>query len=149
MVPTRLLYFSENTIGKSGGALLAELRTILATSIRNNEAAGITGALVFDDDFFLQALEGDRDQVWKTLKRIEDDERHVNVTIIDARQTDDRLFANWWMGLARRDDQTEAVFAPHLKNGRWQPKDMTSTDVVEMMTALAKSGLSRRLAAAA
>ena len=126
---TRLLYFSENTMDLAGKPLLVALRNILATSIRNNKAAGITGALVFDNDWFVQALEGERAAVWRTLRRIELDERHANVVVIDARWVDERLFEGWWMGLAVHTAQTAAAFAPYLKNGMLRPQHMTAEEV--------------------
>lgn len=145
---TRLLYFSENQMNAAGATRLADLRGILASSDRNNKAAGITGALVFDDQWFLQALEGERAQVWRTLRRIEDDERHANVVVIDARQVEARLFGNWWMGVATRTEQTAPIFAPYLRDGLLHPQDMTADAVLAMTTALCKLGLSRSLAAA-
>lgn len=149
MILTRLLYFSENQMDPAGRPRLAGLRDILAASNRNNKAAGITGALVFDEHWFVQALEGDRAKVWQTLRRIEDDERHASVVVIDARQVESRAFASWWMGLATRTETTAPIFAPYSKNGSLQPQAMTADSVLEMMTALCRVGLTRSLAAAA
>ena len=149
MSHTRLLYFSESQLGVAGGSRLASLRDILKASSRNNKAAGITGALVFDDHWFVQALEGERAAVWATLRRIEDDERHAEVVVIDARQIEQRVFGNWWMGLATRTERTADAFAPYLRNGMLQPQEMTADGVLAMMTALCRPGLSQGVAAAA
>lgn len=134
----RLLYFSENTM--HGRDMLSQLRGILSTSQRNNKAAGVTGALVFDDQWFLQALEGDRCAIWATLKRIEDDERHANVIVVDARHVDKRLFPDWSMGLARRTPENAEAFAPFLRNGLLQPHMMKAEDVIELMCSLRFKG---------
>ena len=149
MVLTRLLYFSETQIDPRGGARLAGLRDILAASRRNNKAADITGVLVFDDHWFLQALEGPRASVWATLKRIEEDERHTGLVVVDARQVEGRLFASWSMGLATRRGETAEVFAPYLNNGLLRPQDMTAAEVLGLMSALGGHGFARTRAAAA
>ena len=57
---TRLIYYSENHLGASDGKMIRDLNAILDTSNRNNEKAGITGALVLDTVWFMQILEGER-----------------------------------------------------------------------------------------
>ena len=146
---TRLIYFSENLVDPTRGSVLSQLSEILSASNRNNKAFDITGALIFDEQWFLQVLEGEREKVWRTLNRIENDERHSNVVIIEAGIVPSRLFGNWWMGLAKRDKVTEHIFAPFLKNGRLDPRDMAAEAVLELMTRLSKQGMSRKLAAAA
>ncbi len=54
---TRLVYHSENHLGAVGGTMIADLNAILDVSNRNNEKAGITGALLFDTLWFVQILE--------------------------------------------------------------------------------------------
>lgn len=145
----RLIYFSENLIEPNSRSVLSQLNDILAASQRNNQRVGITGALVFDDRWFLQILEGDRTEVWKTLNRISDDERHSNVTIAEAIEIEERLFGNWWMGLATRNAATAPLFAPYLRNGLLQPQDMSARAILDLVVKLAGVGLSRKMAAAA
>jgi hypothetical protein len=82
---TRLTYYSENQLDPAQGSVVAQLAKILSASNRNNKPGNITGALVFDDLWFLQVLEGDREDVWHTFERIKDDERHSRVTLADVR----------------------------------------------------------------
>lgn len=71
---TRLIYSSENQLGNR---MIGDLNEILDVSMRNIEKFGITGALLFDTLWFVQILEGDREAVSTTLRRIIDDERHA------------------------------------------------------------------------
>src|SRR5215213_2841436 len=96
---TRLIYHSENHLGASGSTMIAELNDILDVSNRNNERSGLTGALLFDTLWFVQILEGEREAVSATFRRIAADTRHDGVTLMDVRPVDKRLFGNWWMGL--------------------------------------------------
>jgi hypothetical protein len=102
--------------------------------------------LVFDDPWFLQALDGERSKVWQTLRRIEDHERHANVVVVEAIEVPTQTFGNWWMGFAVRNEDTVAIFVPYLSNGLLRPHDMSATAIVSLMMALAKAGLSRKLA---
>lgn len=145
----RLIYFSENLIEPNGRSVLSQLNDVLAASQRNNERDGITGALVFDDRWFLQILEGERAAVWRTLHRISDDERHANVVIAEAAEVEERLFGNWWMGLATRNAETAPLFAPYLRNGLLRPQDMSARAILDLVVRLANVGLSRKMAAAA
>ena len=54
----RLVYFSKYNINTRGSDLTSDLKQILACAIRNNSDRGITGGLVFNRKFFVQALEG-------------------------------------------------------------------------------------------
>ncbi len=113
----RLIYYSENQLNPARGSVVRALRDILATANKNNKALGLTGALVFDDQWFLQILEGDREKVWRLFERICDDERHAAVTLAEMVEVNAHTFGNWWMGLATRSSQTEQAFAPYLING--------------------------------
>lgn len=95
--------------------------------------------------WFLQALEGQRDVVWKTFKRIEEDERHSDVMIVEVTDVPTRLFGNWWMGLAQLDEGTAPTFKPYLQDGRLKPHEMTAQQILALMIDLSKIGLSREL----
>lgn len=141
----RLVYFSENQLDPAAGPILRSLRDILSTSKRNNEPSGLTGALVFDGMWFLQALEGDRQTVWKTFQRIHDDERHANVVIAEFVEVKSRLFGNWWMGLATRSANSEHIFRAFLDKGNLNPRVMSAKQMLSLMMALSEVGFSREL----
>jgi Sensors of blue-light using FAD len=78
----------------------AMLNGILAISRRNNAARGITGCLVCRYDLYLQMLEGDEAEVEQLYRRINADDRHVDVRRLIGERVDARLFPDW----AMRDD---------------------------------------------
>ncbi len=149
MSVTRLVYFSENQIDPATGSVVRELSRILSASNRNNKPLGLTGALVFDDLWFLQTIEGERSKVWATFERIKGDPRHADITLVDVRDAPERIFANWWMGLAKREAATEAAFRPYLKGNLLQPHAMSGDSILALMIDLARIGLARQLAARA
>ncbi len=73
---------------------------ILTVARRNNARDGITGALICRGDLYLQLLEGPDAAVAATYRRIEADDRHLEVTRLLSGPAEARLFPNW----AMRDD---------------------------------------------
>jgi hypothetical protein len=109
---SQLVYTSTYRAGRVDSELQA-LRSILSVSRRNNQAAGVTGFLIFDRDSFLQVLEGPREVLEATMARIARDERHRDVSVLDVRPIGQRSFHAWTMGGCRRTPQQDPVFAAH------------------------------------
>ena len=93
----RVLYCSRNTIQGSPEQVEAEIRGILAASRRNNGRDGITGGLLFSDGCFAQVLEGPVAAVEEAFERIQCDERHSEVTVLQAGPIERRDFPDWSM----------------------------------------------------
>lgn len=80
------------------------LDTILMCSQTNNKDREITGALISRSDLFLQYLEGPSLEIDLTYNKIVDDDRHVEVTLLNEGTSCRRLFASW----AMRDDPVKS-----------------------------------------
>jgi hypothetical protein len=84
-----------------------ELETLLGTSRRNNRRDNITGLLlhvVATDDAggaFVQVLEGDEVDVEACYARIETDDLHSGLRVLDRGPAAGRDFADWTMRLER------------------------------------------------
>ncbi|OEF07304.1 BLUF domain-containing protein [Vibrio genomosp. F10] len=94
MILCRLIYVS--TIPDHCDS--ADMDNILNTSRRNNQSSHLSGLLSFNKKYFLQCLEGSREEVNKTYRRIQKDNRHSNVTIIYYKEVNCREFGDWSMG---------------------------------------------------
>jgi hypothetical protein len=140
---TRLIYSSENQLGNR---MIGDLNAILDVSTRNNEKTGITGALLFDTLWFIQVLEGEREAVSTTLRRIITDERHTNLTIMDSRPIEHRLFGNWWMGLSILRGDMSGLYRKHGIGERLDPRRISGDQALALAVDLAAAGLDRRLA---
>ena len=145
MILSRLIYISEPCFDRADGSTMAQLNLILASSKRRNQAAYVTGALIYDAAWFLQILEGDRRVIWQTFSRIADDERHAGCLLVEMVDIAERSFGNWWMGLATRDETTTAVFEPYMGNGSLRADIMSGADILRLARALARFGLKRDL----
>ena len=73
------------------------IEEILLKSRQNNAQSNVTGALICRSDLYFQYLEGPIDEVNKTFKKIELDNRHKNIQKIKEDETTRRLFASWAM----------------------------------------------------
>ncbi len=97
----RLIYCSQATYDFSP----EELVTLLEISRRNNEAAGLSGMLLYSSQSFLQMLEGDPAALATTYARIGVDDRHTNLRLLLDAEVTAPLFPDWTMGFEHVDDE--------------------------------------------
>ena len=79
---------------------------LLATSRRNNAAAGVTGMLLYKDGKFMQLLEGEEAHVTRIFEKISKDPRHRNVITLLKGREETRLFSEWFMGFSNLEAAT-------------------------------------------
>ncbi|MET7243905.1 BLUF domain-containing protein [Methylobacterium sp. EM32] len=106
----RLVYASRNLIQGPDHEVTAALRQILDASQRNNRAAGVTGALMFNGGAFAQVLEGPRAGVEETFERIQRDERHGDVTVLQCGPAETRGFPDWSMAFVGQSARGQALW---------------------------------------
>jgi Sensors of blue-light using FAD len=131
----RLIYASRVSPNVSPTAL----RDILATSQRNNQRDGITGALVFTGSVFLQCLEGDRNMVNKTYHRIVPDDRHHDPQILSLEEIDQRDFSDWSMGYLAYNNQNRHHFLRYSPNAQFDPYQCNAKALGNMLRELVES----------
>lgn len=90
----RTIYCSHATVPVENPLNLAEL---LGVSARNNERDEITGALVFADGIFIQALEGREHVVDALMSRLRADTRHRDLNVLGEDFAIERAFPVWIM----------------------------------------------------
>lgn len=93
----RLVY--ESTATGTTDSLL-NLATILATSQRNNDRDGLTGALAAHRDRYIQVIEGPAQALDGLLRRLESDPRHRDIVLFGREPVTARLFSQWSMASA-------------------------------------------------
>ncbi|TGD98330.1 BLUF domain-containing protein [Methylobacterium nonmethylotrophicum] len=106
----RLVYASKNLLQGPDPEVTAAVRQILATSQANNRAAGVTGALMFNGGAFAQVLEGPRAGVEDTFERIQRDERHGDVTVLQCSPIEERGFPDWSMAFVGQSARGQALW---------------------------------------
>jgi blue light- and temperature-responsive anti-repressor len=106
----RLVYASKNLLQGPDHAVTAAVRQILDASQRNNRKVGVTGALMFNGGAFAQVLEGPRAGVEETFERIQRDERHGDVTVLQCGPAEARGFPDWSMAFVGQSARGQALW---------------------------------------
>ncbi|QWE12875.1 BLUF domain-containing protein [Polynucleobacter sp. AP-Titi-500A-B4] len=86
-----LTYLSEAVSDMSFLGLMRLLESARAFNLRH----GITGILFYDNQQFGQAIEGERANVMKVWKRIQEDKRHHRIELLEIREVAERSFPEW------------------------------------------------------
>lgn len=105
----RLTYISQAINGLDP----ATVQHIGEISARNNQAAEITGVLLFIDGVFFQILEGDEAVVKQLYEKILADERHNNIICLKTeRNVETRMFPEWAMKVVDLGQCEEMIARP-------------------------------------
>ena len=108
----QIIYISKATDGLS----VSELGEIAAVAARNNQLQGITGALLFIDNCFIQVIEGDEQPISDLLAKLEVDPRHHDIRIISDHMEESRYFPDWSMGLISTPDEERPKVTRELRS---------------------------------
>jgi hypothetical protein len=132
MTMSRLIYFSEKRELGSGG-----VEAILSTARTENERNRLTGVLLFNRNYFLQCLEGGRQEVTTTFCRIAADPRHGNVTLFSVQDIDVRDFPDWTMGyVPSTSPQVNSVLRKFLPTEDFNPQSLSSASAIALMKGM-------------
>jgi hypothetical protein len=133
-----IVYRSVPVFAGSVAAYLAEIDSVLATARRRNPEVNVTGAMLFNEDWFVQLLEGEEADVRSTYERIARDPRHEEVELLVDRTVPERQFPDWSMGFVGDAPAVRKRFSesPLAK----AEVVMRDDDVVDFMVALAHDG---------
>jgi hypothetical protein len=83
----------------------SHLKVVLKKAREKNEALNITGMLLYRDGFFMQALEGELNDIESLFETISKDERHRDVLLIYKKPITQRGFPDWTMGFNKIGDE--------------------------------------------
>lgn len=82
-----------------------DLSRILTASREHNMKCGLTGLLLYNNNSFIQVLEGDEVTVKQLFSTIQADKRHNGVTKLMDGYTEHRQFPDWAMGYRQVDNR--------------------------------------------
>ena len=133
----RLVYYSRNHVALEEVAFAAEVDDILAKSRANNERDGITGALMFNAGCFAQVLEGPLEPVEAAFERIQQDERHGEVSLLTLEPIASRSFPNWAMGFVGMSDEKARRFAGVAEASGFDPARFDGNELHTILRDLA------------
>jgi Sensors of blue-light using FAD len=86
-----LSYLSESVSDMSFLGLMRLLESSRVFNLKH----GVTGILVYDNQEFAQIIEGERANVMKVWKRIQEDKRHHRIELLEIREISERSFPDW------------------------------------------------------
>ncbi|WP_340588216.1 BLUF domain-containing protein [Erythrobacter alti] len=76
-----------------------DIKDILVTAVRNNQAQGITGFLLYNGRNFLQLVEGESAALMSLFARLSVDPRHSGMVITSDLSVSGRCYPDWQMKL--------------------------------------------------
>jgi hypothetical protein len=133
----RLVYYSRNQIAGDEALFASNVEEILAASRVNNLRDEITGALLFNAGCFAQVLEGSLDKLEAVFERIQQDERHGDVSLLALDPIEQLSFPNWAMGFIGRSDVDAKRFAGIASSSGFDPSRLSGDDIHSLLRELA------------
>ncbi len=135
MYLVRLIYTSRvtrdnNAFGPN------DIDDILQTSKRNNKKSHITGLLCFNRKYFLQCIEGSREQVNRTYNKILQDKRHHDVIMLGYEEINERSFNDWDMGFIAESSFTKEMITRFTPTSDFDPYNMNARSALLMLESL-------------
>ncbi len=117
-----LLYISQSDTEMDEQSLTQ----IVNVARENNQPVGITGCLLYQNGYFMQLLEGGREDVLKLMERVILDPRHKNVQIVAQGNEHRRLFVDWSMGFQ---DMSRIEYEPDFS--AWRKRTISFAELAE------------------
>jgi hypothetical protein len=133
----RLVYYSRNHIDTGSDEFETQVASILGSSRQNNQRDDITGALLFNAGCFAQVLEGPLVNVETAFERIQQDERHGDVSLLTLEPIAARSFPNWAMGFVGRSGVTAERFAKIGADSGFDPARLSGDHIHSLLKDLA------------
>ena len=115
------------------------LRDLLVTTRAKNEAADVTGMLLYAGGHFIQTLEGAEETVDAIFARVQTDPRHRDVYVALHEEIEARSFPDWSMGF----ESLSAAAAAELPGFTDYLRRRTMTDADK--TELGRAGIFHRV----
>lgn len=115
---------------------LSSVDEILVAAQRNNGEKGITGILYYNHKYFMQYLEGDKQEVELIYKRILEDNRHYNVLLLDKSALDERRFGCWSMAYLLQSEILKTLNFYFMDSPEFNPYRLDAQSANELITEL-------------
>ncbi|WP_238272586.1 BLUF domain-containing protein [Methylobacterium cerastii] len=134
---SQIVFFSRNQIRLAGGSMREMVKDILTACNRYDRVSGLTGALVFNDHFFLQAMEGERAAISEQLWKLAADNRHSGMVLMSSRPIEQRDFEGWMVGFAGHSDALDAIYMDYGATPKLDPSAMPVQSAIKLLRAFA------------
>jgi hypothetical protein len=133
----RLIYSSKSET--QAEIMNQELKSIFKIANTRNAERGISGMLLFSNQYFLQALEGSRSEVNEIFMKIVSDQRHSEVQIISCIDISKRRFDQWSMGWAVETASKKEIYFRYGLSKKFNPMDLNGDSAYLLLSDFADS----------
>src|SRR5262245_47946811 len=140
MMLIRLTYFSRNRLDHWYRSRDCGIAEILATSVANNLRDGITGALICDERWFVQELEGIEGKVSAAFERILRDQRHRDVSLVTMQAVAEPRFPHTAMTCVFRNEDNSHLFRHYAEDERFDPRQMRPDRLSDLIEVVVQDG---------
>ena len=106
----KMLAYVSKASQKTNYAMASE---ILNKSWDNNRSNSIGGVLLYDEEYFVQIINGEEDKIDQTYQRILKDSRHNQIHLIGETYSDRLEFQEWNMGYLPQSQSVNEIFKKH------------------------------------
>lgn len=130
----RLTYISRYNNHNENG----EVTRILAQAQQNNERNGITGALVFNHNYFLQSIEGARPMINELLRKLVKDDRHFSLQVVECREIEQRRWNKWSMKYLIPSDENKGMALKYSTGSQFNPYLMSTNQIIMLIDQISK-----------
>lgn len=130
----RLTYISRYNNDNPNG----EVTRILDQVQQNNERNGITGALVFNHNYFLQSIEGARPVINELLRKLVKDDRHHALQIIECCEVEQRRWSKWSMKYLIPSEENKGLALKFSTGTQFNPYLMSTNQIMMLIDALSE-----------
>lgn len=133
MANVQLVYVSRRLNGLSADTAQSEVETLFTTSTERNLAREITGHLIYDERWFVQALEGEALRIRDLFGRIARDRRHRDVDLLVLRPIRSRTFPRWGMQREAIRPSSHALIERNCSERGFEPRAIPPASIVSLL----------------
>jgi hypothetical protein len=119
-----------------------QLGEIFSVARSANKKLGVTGALLINDDQFVQTLEGPEPTVRELYAKISKDRRHEHVELLESGDVAGRVFGKWAMAKMAADGEPDIPLLTNINRGGISPaQPRPATEAQEAVLGLMRQSL--------
>jgi hypothetical protein len=116
---------------------MESIHDILKKSRTNNSAKNITGILCYDPIYFLQCLEGPKNEVNILYRQILRDDRHSDVLLLEYKDIEERAFGNWTMAFIKSSEIDPDTLLAFTRGEKFDPYVLSCERAGEFLVTIA------------
>ena len=120
-----------------------DLQAILESSRSKNPNLCITGVLCYSPGCFLQAMEGPRKHVNELYRKIINDDRNLDVVLLDYSEVEERRFSDWSMAYISTEMLPAKEILRFSSSRDFNPFEMSAGQALGFLTYMLETQSSR------